>query len=168
MRTYTITEEDIRSFHNSRCSLLNALEEAKEILKENSSIIRNLKESMRLLDKSFTRLRKESDDAWERMNEHFNNAKEKYSLKSEFSIYDIDSLAEVAVDSRTKEKLPTHFALSSFYSNKEVEYAASVPPTYLELWKLANILVEDANDTHIFVEGFYKVSDNEVEVILGS
>lgn len=168
MKTYTITEEDIRNFHNSRCSLLNALEQAKEILKDDSRIIKDLKESMRLFDKSFSRLRKESDDAWERMNEHFNAAKDEHSLTSIFSIYDINSLTEVAVDSRTKEKLPSRFVLSSFFSEKEVEYAASVPPTYLELWKLANILIEDANDNHIFVEGFYKVGDNKVEVVLGS
>ncbi len=168
MQTYTITEEDIKNFHNARCYLYNLENKLSELFNEDSRIMSDLKTSTDFFDKSFKRLRKESNNTLDTQINYFSTMQKDQNLKSVFSIFSVNRLSDIATFYESDEKLPSNFILVSGYTDETVKYVSSLPPTYLELWKLADILITDADDTHVFIEGFEKIDDNTVKVVLGS
>jgi len=168
METYTVTEADIKNFHNARCDFFFALEGLKDILKEDNHSLSRLKTGLTLFDKSFAKLRKESEERMEKKDVMFDKFRKEHNLSSIFSIYSIDSLTEIAKCGGVDKKLPLAFTLVSYYTKKTVEFKSEVAATYAELWKLADVLIKDADDSHIFIEGFRKKDENTVEVVLGS
>lgn len=168
MQTYTITEEDIKNLHNARCYLYNLQDKLSDLYKEDSAILKDLKTSTDFFDKSFQRLLKESDDSFDSKMDYFSTVRKDHDLVSIFSIFSVNRVSDIATFDESDEKLPSKFTLITGYTDKKVEYVSNVSPTYLEVWKLADILITDADDDHIFIEGFEKIDDNTVKVVLGS
>lgn len=168
MQHYIITENDVSNFHNSRCFLLSAIDQLEGILKEDSPALISLSNALRFFDNSYQRLRKESDEIFNNKDEEFNKFREENKLTSVFSIYSIGSLMNLATFTDSDEKLPLNFTLLIEYSEKSVEYHSKVPATYADVWKLADVLISDTNDDHIFIERIVKIDSATVKIILGS
>lgn len=169
MKTYTITEEDIKNFHNARCDLFALQSTLTDLFKEDSTAIKQINRALSLFDASFSRLRDESDANLESKMDFFQKIQEEKKFCSIFSMFNVESIFDIAKAPSDKgmETFPTKFTMSSYYTNKTVEYDSTVPPTYLDLWSLADVLVRDADDSHVFIEGF-RLHDNEVHLSLGS
>lgn len=168
MQHYIINEKDIENFHNSRCYLLSARDQLEELLKEDSPAIKNLSYALKLFDNSFQRLRKESDEVFNKKDDEFLTFREKNNLTSHFSIYSIGSLINIATFTDSNEKLPLDFTLFTEYSDKSVEYHSNVAPTFAEIWKLADVIIKETNDDHVFIERIMKYDAATVKIILGS
>ena len=168
MQTYTITEKDIENFHNSRCYLLNAKDQLEELLKENSPSLETLSYAIKLFDNSFQRLRKESDEIFNKKEDEFLIFREENNLISHFSIYSINSLIDLATFTDSNEKLPHDFTLFTEYSEKSVEYHSKVRATYADVWKLADVIIKETSDDHVFIERIMRYDSATVKIILGS
>lgn len=167
MNTYTVTEKDITNFHNARCSLLALQSELKDLFKEDSQIVKKIDSALALFNASFDRLSKESDANLEDKIDLFEKIRKEKNLSSIFSMFNVENINDIAINPSTKTCFPSKFTMTSYYSDKTVEYDSEIPPTYIDLWCLADILVQDSNDDHVFIENFRMIED-KVEVSLGS
>lgn len=168
MQHYIITEQDISNFHNSRCFLLSAIDQLEATLREDSPALNSLSNALKFFDTSFQRLRKESDEVFNKKDDEFLTFREENKLTSIFSIYSIGSLMDLATFTDSNEKLPLDFTLITEYSEKSVEYHSKVPATYADIWKLADVIISETNDDHVFIERIMRYDAATVKIILGS
>lgn len=164
MRNYSISSKEITSLHNANCYLQNSIRAAKEVLNDNSSILKSLEECKKYFMPIAERLMKLEDEAFERRYKIADAFRKEHNLKSMFSL-DFEGLCDFAKDVNDK-KLPLKFTMYSFYSEKTVEYESSVAATYQDVWLLADQLINTSSE-HVFIEGF-RVDEDHVEVFLGS
>ena len=164
--TYELTEKEVSNLHNARVYLLYALEHGKDMFKENSSLMQNLKQSMDYLDPIASRVSKIQDDIredqWERSQRIAKLNDFKYSIWSMYEVANFDDQSPVPVGAK----------LRSYYSGND--FAVTVEgSTWLDLWKATDKLIsftEELHGDHVFIENFHKVksNDNIYEVSLGS
>lgn len=164
MTTYALTEKEVSALHNARCYLLNALEHCNEMFKEDANFVKQMKLSLDYLNPVASRVMKIKDqiheDRWERSKRIAKLNDFKHSI---WSMYVVDNFEDIST-------VPVGAKLCSFYTDQTVTVEG---PTWLDLWKATEKLIEmtrDDHGDHVFIESFDKVKnkDNLYEVSLGS
>ena len=152
-KTYTITSQQVSDIHNAMCYMRFAFESLNEMLKDDSSVIRNL-------EKAINSLKPVRDDVVGRKDADYDKIRDMASRVAKlngfnhtiWSIYDLGSFDD-------KSPVPVGSTLISEYSGDQTSVTVN-GSTWLDLWKATDDLVKQAQDMHgdhIFIE-FYKQS----------
>lgn len=163
METFLISSKEVEQLHNGKVYLLYALESANDLLKPESTIVQNLRTSVRNLEGVITRLMREYDTI---RDARYMEAKRLGSENDLCTIWSYTSVPSLHFAS----DIPVGSKIKSWYTENN-EFTVVEGNTWLDVWKAADKLVKmtrDEHGDHIFVEGFRKVADNEYEVSLGS
>jgi len=166
MKTYTITSKQVSDIHNAYCYASYALDNMKEMFKEDSQVVSELARAMEYLKPVRDDVMGRKDADFDRNNEMYNRvAKLNDFNHSIWSIYEIDSLEETS-------SVPEGSSLRSWYSGKDITVKVE-GPTWLDLWKATDQLIKmtkDLHGDHVFIEQYYKAKgeENVYEVSLGS
>jgi len=172
MKTYKITSDQISQLHNASCYLKYAMENADELLKSDSQIVKNLKAALSYLEPIRKDLVDKKDIDHDKIYEQAKKLASDNNIKHTiWSIYDIDSLldeSEIPLGAIITAPLETNdsIMLTSEHDERGNKFAY-----WIDLWKAVDKLAADSGfGNHVFIEGFHKVkkSDNVYAVSLGS
>ena len=140
MDTFLISSKEVEQLHNGKVYLLYALESANNLLKPDSTIVQNLRTSVRNLEGVITRLMKEYDG----LNDaRYNEAKR---LGTEFDSCTIWSYTSVP-SLHNASGIPEGSKIKSWYTENN-EFTVVEGNTWLDVWKAADKLGKMTRDEH--------------------
>lgn len=158
MTTFELTSKQVTDLHNAMCSLRSMRDDIVTNYRDESPMVKGINYAFKLLEPIRKQLMDIKDAEQNRKYNMYKQVGENNGIKhSIWSMYEVEDLAD-------QSPIPPGTLLESYHTDKRVRVAGS---TWLDLWRAADELVCDANDTHVFIEGF-KLRGNTCEVTLGS
>lgn len=157
MSTFEITSKQITDLHNGKCALYRLQEMITENYKDESSMVKSVREAMRLMTPVIKELMDKKDEQDTIISNEMEMIREKLGLNSIWSIYG-------------RTEFPQSWAGKKvIYQGLECEIPSDVKISGEVLYVVANKLIEDSKDGHhIFIEGFYENSKGSLELVTGS
>lgn len=146
---FTVTRDEFRDIHNGMCYLHHAMRRLEDVL--SAELYNELAKARDGIEKGFVSVRKQESDRFDRLNTHYRHVADQHRLRTAvWSIYEVESLYDVAAEYDDAAALD--------YMGKRV-LLQSGPKTWLDLFKAADTVIREADDYHVFVEGFYKTTE---------
>lgn len=180
MKTYNITSNQISQIHNASCYLKYAYDQASELFKDDSQLIKNLKTAINNLEPVRKELVEKKDIDHDKIYNQAKSLSDNYNLKyTIWSIYDIDSLLdETNIPFGAIITAPWETENTVTLEKHDEEDSKKTFATWIDLWKAVDKLAANTSNeygstgfgTHVFIEGIHKVkkSENVYAVSLGS
>lgn len=169
MGTYVLNDKDVSSIHNGVCSLYRALDNAKEMLKDDSSIVVAIKSALKSIQPVKDRISKEQDVLFNKQMDYFNDVRSENDFSSIWSIYTYDDFSF-----NDKHNLPIGAQIVCYDVPIADDRFKITGDTWLDVWNVVDSYLShysNAVGNHLFIEGFKATEKNGetvVHVTLGS
>lgn len=169
MGTYVLNDKDVSNIHNGVCSLYRALDYAKEVLKDDSSIVVAIEQALKDIKPVKDRISKEQDVLFDQQMDYFGRVRVTNGFSSIWSIYTYDNF--VFSD---KHNLPIGAEIVCYDVPVADGRFKIEGDTWLDVWKAVDAYLSNYSDAvgdHIFIESFKAMEKNDkmvVYVTLGS
>lgn len=158
---YEMTKQEYSDIHNGLCELYYVRHQLKGIV--HPDLVQRLNKTVELIEKGFASVREQENSEFEDKMAYFEQARNHHKFKSVWSMYDIDMtnglVGRPGFDTVT----------DLVYEGWDKIVSVSIPsnPSYLQLWKAADELLQLAEDTHhVFIEGFRVDSKDNTKLFL--
>ena len=146
---FTLSRKDFSDIHNGLCYLRFAMQDLEDVL--SPALMQKITKASNSIEKGFASVREQEVTMFDRRSEHYKAVAEQHNVKTAvWSIYDVESLFDTA------EGFDDAVALD--YMGQRV-FMGSGPKKWVDLFKAADIAIRDADDYHVFVEGFHKTKE---------
>lgn len=157
-KRFDITRTEITMVHNATFYLGHAVDRIKDGESASGVVLQQLEHALKYLQMVRDPLLRQVDDANDLAREYYEGARKENELRAIWSYYDIADVTKTST-------VPVGGVLKSPYTKR---MTAVQGPTWLDFWKAVDLLVRDANDNHVFIEGFTRRKDGTFLVELGS
>lgn len=159
---YTITREEYKDIHNGICELYSLKQLVTGVI--HPDLVQKLNRAFDLLEKGYGSARKQENQEFDDKMNLFEEIRKLNGFRTVWSIFDFDMKEGFT---HRPGYTATQIMLESF--DCTVYGTLSPNPNLLELWAAADKLVKQADDYHIFIEGFRQSEDGKfLSVCLGS
>jgi len=163
MGTYVLNDKDVSSIHNGVCSLYRALDCAKEMLKEDSSIVVAIESALKNIQPVKDRISKEQDVLFNKQMDYFDSVRDENCFRSVWSIYTYDDFKF-----EDKHNLPIGAEVVCYYVPVADDRFKIICDTWLDVWNVVDSYLShysNAIGDHLFIESFKVVEKNGETVV---
>lgn len=168
MGSYILNDKDVTDLDNGLISLHNALDYAKDLYKDDSFLVTQLKHAMKTIKPVKDRVVGEKDVLFNRQMDYFDEVRVNNNFFSTWSKYSDDDFRF-----EMKHNLPIGAELTCYYILANENFKI-VGDTWFDVWKIVDAYLDMHRQyvgDHIFIEDF-KVSQKDhkhfVYITLGS
>ncbi len=157
-----LTAEDFKNVHNGKCSLHNAIQRLDGVI--NDAVMKELVKAYELINQGLKGAYEEEAAEYQRSWDVCQRLSEDHGFSSIWSIHEVKDFTEVPFPEARAVTYTQHWG-------KPVDVLLPANPTWLDLWKAADVLIKRSGDSHhVYIEDFKPRKENSfiLELSTGS
>jgi hypothetical protein len=155
MSTITVSEKDFKTIHNALCDLRSVEQRLNDLISE--SMATKLAKIVERFEQGLESAYAQDNEAFDRKHDYYNAFRKENGLKAIWSVFSLQEHGFLL-------NHPYHIVSTIAYDEYTVDIKG---PTWGDLYRAADKVIELSGDYHIFIEGFF-VKEDKLHMILGS
>jgi hypothetical protein len=157
----TLTADEFKTIHNALWELDSLVERLDGVI--NQELYTKLYGASRTIRSGLKSAYEQDDTAFTRKNDHYTSIQEELSLRSIWSVYEVDNLSEPHPFEGA-----THVVYKDHWGGKPVSKAIN-GLTWAALYVAADACIRDSGDEHhVFIEQFEPIKGSDFELNLST
>jgi hypothetical protein len=155
----TLTADEFKTIHNGLCALESGLRHLEGVLRQDLYV--NMAHAASEIRRGLDNAYKQDQESFDRKYEHFQKVQEQLGLKSVWSVYEVEDMAN-----RHSFTNVDRVVYKDHWGGKPVSCSIN-GLTWSALYVAADACIRDSGDNHhVFIEGFYPAEDDPRTLIL--